>query len=207
MEFIMILLWGMLISFLGQLPFGGVNMTATQLSVQEGFWPAWKFALGIALIEVIYLRVSLTAMSWVVQHQLFFRILGWVTVVLFLALGVLSFLATKKQTDDKKTLLLNNKINRFFLGASMSAVNPVQIPFWFVWSSYLINNGALQTNNTDYTLFTVGAGCGTLAGLSVYIHGGNWLVTKMKTSNKTLNKVVGMIFILTAFIQLYKMIY
>lgn len=202
----MILLWGMLISFLGQLPFGGVNMTATQLSVQEGFWCAWKFALGIALVEVIYLRISLTAMSWVVEHKVFFNILGWVTVVLFIGLGILSFVASGKQTEDK-ALLLNNRINRFFLGASMSAVNPVQIPFWFIWSSYLINNKVLHTNNVDYTFFTIGAGCGTLAGLAVYIHGGNWVVTRMKTSNRTLNKIVGAIFILTALIQLYKMIH
>lgn len=182
-------------------------MTATQLSVQEGFFSAWKFAAGIALIEVIYLRISLTAMTWVVQHQLFFNILGWLTVILFLALGIASFLATRKQNKDTKALLLNNTINRFFLGASMSAVNPVQIPFWFIWSSYLIKNNVLHPNNLNYTFFTIGAGVGTLAGLAVYIHGGNYAVTKMNTSNKTLNKIMGIIFILTAFIQLYKMIW
>lgn len=31
-----VLFVGMLISFLGQLPFGNMNLTATQLAVQEG---------------------------------------------------------------------------------------------------------------------------------------------------------------------------
>jgi hypothetical protein len=43
--------------------------------------------------------------------------------------------------------------------------------------------------------------------LAVYIHGGNWLVNKMNTSTKTLNKVMGVIFIITALIQLYRMLF
>lgn len=206
MDAIWVLLVGVLVSFLGQLPLGNMNFTATQLSVQESISKAWQYGWGIALVEVIYLRIALTGMHWIIQHQQIFMLMGWITVVVFMTLGLLSIQTAYKQVAEKKALLLNNNMPRFFLGMSISAVNPAQIPFWLIWTSYLLKNNLLKASNWDYNWFTLGAGLGTLIGLAVYIYGGNWAIKKMKTSSKTLNIVMGVIFILTASIQLYKMI-
>lgn len=197
----------MLISFLGQLPMGNMNMTATQLSVQEGTKKAWIFGIGIALVEMIYLRLALTGMDRIIQYSFLFKILGWLTVAIFLMLGIASFALAQKQSGEKKGLLMKNKINRFFLGLMISALNPAQLPFWFIWTAYLMNNNILSSGFAEYNLLTFGAGTGTLGGLAVYIHGGNWAINKMKTSNKTLNKIMGIVFIATALFQLYKMVF
>ncbi len=197
----------LLISFLGQLPFGNMNLTATQLAVQEGYKNAWKYALGIVLIEILYLRLALTAMDWIVEHKLVFTIMGWLTVVVFLALGILSLIMARKQNKEKKGLLLNNKLDRFVLGLSVSAINPAQIPFWFIWSTQLIQGKVLQTTFLDFNLFTGGAAVGSLAGLAVYIYGGKWAIEKMKASNRQLNTFMGIVFILAALWQLYNMLF
>lgn len=198
---------GFLVSFLGQLPLGNMSITATQICIQESLHNAWKYAIGVAIVEMVYLRFALTGMEWVVQHKLFFLALGWLTVILFLVLGVLAFLMARKQQTEKKALVLNNSLNRFLLGITMSALNPVQIPFWFLWTSTLVQAGILPITTISYNEFTIGAGTGTIAGLAVYIHGGNWLVTKMKASNKTLNQFMGIVFIITAIFQLYRMLF
>jgi len=196
----------MLISFLGQLPFGNMNLTATQLAVQESFKNAWKYSIGIVLVEVIYLRLALTAMNWVVKNQLIFKVMSWLTVVVFLALGILSIIIAKKQTQEKKGLLLNNRLDRFVLGVSVSAINPVQIPFWFIWSTQLINSNVLKTTTAHFNFFTGGAAVGSIAGLIVYMYGGRWLIQKMKASNKQLNIFMGIVFILAALWQLYSIL-
>lgn len=206
MDVLLTILLGLVVSFLGQLPLGNTSITATQIGLEEGFKKAWLFSIGIAIVEMIYLRVALSGMNWVIAHHTFFTILNWVAIALFLTLGVVSFAAAARQTKDKKTILLNNKINRFLLGVTMSAVNPVQIPFWFTWSISLINAGLLQPGNLHYNVFTAGAGAGTITGLAVYIHAGNWIVKKLKASNKGMNKFMGAVFILTALIQLYKVV-
>jgi len=204
MDVILTALLGLLVSFLGQLPLGNLTITATQVGLEESFRSAWLFGAGAAIVEMIYLRVALSGMNWVVAHQLFFTILSWIAIILFLTLGVISFIAASKQTADKKAVLLNNKVNRFVLGITMSAVNPVQIPFWFTWGITLINAGLLHPNNLNYNLFTVGAGFGTIAGFAVYIHAGNWIVKKLKASNKGMHKFMAAVFIFTALLQLYK---
>ena len=202
-----IVFMGFLVSFLGQLPLGNMSFTATQICIQENVKKAWLFAFGVAIVEMIYLRFALTGMDWVVQHRMLFLALGWLTVVLFLGLGVMAFIAAGKQHAKQKALVLDNQLNRFVLGITMSALNPVQIPFWFLWTSTFIQTKVLPIGPLPFNVFTIGAGTGTLTGLAVYIHGGNWLVSKMKTSNKTLNKVMGVIFVITALIQLYRMLY
>jgi len=198
---------GLGISFLGQLPLGNMNLTATQLSVQENHTSAWKYGLGIVIVEVIYLRLALSGMDWVVENKTLFTIMGWVTVVVFIVLGVLAFVMARKQTSAKKGLLINNKINRFLLGAMVSGVNPAQIPFWFLWSTQLLDAKVILPTTLHFNLFTVGAGIGSLAGLAVYIHGGKWLITKMKTSNRGLNVFMGVVFIFAGLFQLYNMLF
>jgi len=198
---------GSLISFLGQLPLGNMNLTATQLSVQESFRNAWKYGLGIVLVEIIYLRLALTGMDWVVEHKILFAIMGWLTVFVFVGLGILAFVIARKQTSAKKGLLLNNKMDRFLLGVVVSGINPAQIPFWFLWSTQLLNSKVLIPTTIQFNIFTAGAGLGSLAGLAVYIHGGKWIITKLKASNRALNIFMGVVFILAGLFQLYNMLF
>jgi len=201
------IVFGFLVSFLGQLPLGNMSFTATQVGLQESISKAWQFAIGVAIIEMVYLRLALTGMDWVVQHRRVYLGLGWLTVLLFLVLGMMAIISAKKQTTESKALVLNNKLNRFVLGLSMSALNPVQIPFWVLWTSVMIQTKRLAVTSIDFNLFTIGAGNGTIAGLAVYIHGGKWLVQKIKASNKSLNITMGIVFLLTALLQLYRIIY
>ena len=207
LHLVYVLLLGFIISFLGQLPLGNMNLTATQLSVQENLRNAWKYGLGIVLVEIIYLRLALTGMDWVVEHKQLFAIMGWLAVIVFIALGVLAFVMARKQTSTKKGLLLNNKMDRFLLGVVVSGVNPAQIPFWFLWSTQLLDSKLLIPTTGQFNLFTVGAGLRSLAGLALYIHGGKWLITKLKTSNKGLNIFMGIVFILAGLFQLYNMLF
>jgi threonine/homoserine/homoserine lactone efflux protein len=130
---------GWLVSFLGQLPLGAMSLTATQIAVKENFTNAWKYAIGVALIEIVYLRLVLIGTDWVIKHQLFYEIFGWAAVLMFLIFGVISFISAIRHKEGEKILLLKNNIDRFFLGISMSVVNIAQIPFWFIWSAYVID--------------------------------------------------------------------
>ena len=204
MPFLYTFILGIILSFLGQLPLGTMSLTATQIAVQENFRNAWKYSAGVAILEMVYLRLVLSGLQWIMKNQIIYKIFNWVTIILFLVFGILSFLSAHKQEDDKKALLLNNRVDRFLLGISMSALNPAQIPFWFIWTGYFISLGWLKSGVTSFNIFTLGSGLGTIGGLVVYMYGGNWLVTRMKTSNRSLNKIMGIIFILAAVAQLYR---
>ena len=199
---------GFSISFLGQLPLGNLNVLSTQISVQESFKNAWLFSIAGAIVEVIYLRLALNSSQWMMHNKMLFNYVSWFTVVLFYVLGFLSIRKAIIQKEAKsKGFLINNKINRFLLGIMLSAVNPMQIPFWFFWGTYFIHNGTVKPTATDFNLFTIGAGLGTLSGQAIYIHGGNLLIRKLKASHKILNIIMGAVFIISASVQVYKIFF
>lgn len=207
MHFLFILLMGWLVSFLGQLPLGTMSITATHIAILESFKNAWRYAIGVALIEILYLRLVLVGVQWIYAHKLLFTIIGWLTVVFFLLFAIISFVMVIKNKANEKNILLQNKLNRFVLGMSMSALNPAQIPFWFIWSTYLINAKILQANTLSLNVFTIGCGIGTITGLAFYMHGGNWLIKKMNAGARTLNIIMGIVFLFAAMIQLYRMLF
>lgn len=207
-EILPVLFIGFGVSFLGQLPLGNLNVAATQIGVQENFKNAWLFSIGVALVEIIYLRLGLNSSEWMMRNKTLFNAMSWITVALFYILGIVCiWKAVKDKGEEKKGLLIDNKINRFFLGMMFSAINPLQIPFWFFWGTYFIHSGAVKTTALDFNLFTAGAGLGTLSGQTVYMYGGTWLIKKLKTKNKLLNIIMGAVFIISATIQVYKIFF
>ena len=83
----------MLISFLGSLPLGTLNIAAMQISITDGIIQALQFSLGSLLAEVIYVRLSLVAMDWVRKKEFLFKMLEWITLAIVIVLAISSFLA------------------------------------------------------------------------------------------------------------------
>lgn len=201
---IRIFFMGMLVSFLGSLPLGTLNIAAMQIAITESIRNAVLFSLGSLTAEMIYVRLSLVAMDWVRRQEKIFKMLEWATLLIIVALAVSSFAAALNPTHHKN-VILNNNLPSYLLGLVMSAVNPVQIPFWFGWSTVLFTKKILQPNASYYNLYIVGIGIGTLLGNCVFIFGGRLVANKIQNNQSGLNYVIGTIFIVTAIIQAWRM--
>ena len=192
--------WGLFISFLGSLPLGTLNIAAMQISISDGISPALWFAAGALSAEIIYVRISLVAMDRILRQKKLLRFLEWLTVVIVLALSASSFWAAIHPSVEKN-VLLSSGIHRYLLGLLMSAVNPMQIPFWFGWSSVLFTKKILRQGYGNYTCYVLGIGAGTFLGNCVFIFGGRMVVEKMNTSMHLLNWLIGFIFLITGIVQ------
>jgi threonine/homoserine/homoserine lactone efflux protein len=205
MQLIKVFFWGLMVSFLGTLPLGTLNIAAMQISVQESVGNAILFAIGALTVEMIYVRVSLVGINWVRKQKKLFRWMEWLTVAIVLALAIGSFAAAMKP-HPAKNVVLNNNLNRFVLGAMLSAINPMQIPFWFGWSTVLFTKNILKPKNSFYNIYIIGIGLGTLLGNCVFIFGGKWMVGKMNGNQNLINWIIGGVFALTAIIFLIKIL-
>jgi threonine/homoserine/homoserine lactone efflux protein len=152
---------GMFISFLGSLPLGTLNVAAMQIGITDGYTAAILFSLGSLLVEMIYVRVSLVGMDWIRKQEKIFKALEWVTLAIVVALAISSFYAALHPKSGKN-IILSSTLPRFVLGATMCAVNPVQIPFWFGWSTVLFAKKVLLPKNGHYNLYIIGIGIGNL---------------------------------------------
>ena len=196
----------MLISFVGTLPLGTLNVAAMQIGIQESIKNAICFSLGSLLVEMIYVRISLIGIDWVRKQEKLMKIMEWATLLIIIALAIGSFIAAAKNGGHTKNVLLQNNMNRFLLGMFMCAINPVQIPFWFGWSTVLFTKKILEPVKAQYNCYIVGIGIGTFAGNCVFIFGGQWIFQHIANSQDYINWFIGGIFTVTAIIQLIKML-
>lgn len=197
--------WGMIVSFLGSLPLGTLNVAAMQISVQESITNALYFSFGSLLIEMIYVRISLVGINWIRRQKKLLKWMEWITLVIVLALAAGSFIAATHE-HHAKNVMLDNNMNRFLLGFLLSAITPMQIPFWFGWSTVLFAKNILQPKNSFYNLYIIGIGIGTFMGNCVFIFGGKYIVEKLNANQSILNWVIGGIFAITAVIQFIRIL-
>ena len=205
MRLLKIFFWGLMVSFLGSLPLGTLNVAAMQISVQENVQNAILFSLGSLSVEMIYVRISLVGINWIRKQKKLFRWMEWIALAIVVALAIGSFIAAGKP-QHAKNVMLDNNINRYLLGAMLSAINPVQIPFWFGWSTVLFTKGILLPKNSFYNIYIIGIGLGTLVGNCVFIFGGKWIVQKLNGNQSLMNWIIGGIFAVTAIIFFIKIL-
>lgn len=194
---------GMLVSFLGSLPLGTLNIAAMQISVSDGVLAAMFFSLGSLLVEIIYVRISLVAMDWIRKQEKILKALEWVTLIIVIALAASSFYAALHPKVEKN-IVLDSPLPKFVLGLIMSAVNPVQIPFWFGWSTVLFTKKVLLPRKDHYNTYILGIGIGTFIGNCIFIFGGLLIASRINNNQHILNWIIGGIFAITALLQLWK---
>jgi len=201
-QLIKIFLWGALISFLGSLPLGVLNATATQLSVEKGFYTALVFAIGATIIELLYVYITLLAMDWISKKIKLFRLFEWFTIILILALSYNSLSAAINMEGISSIVPAESK-GAFFSGMLLSALNPLHIIFWLGWNTVLIEKTILQKSKGNYSIYTIGTGLGTIAGFSVFIFGGNYIIHQLLFNETVINWIIGIALFTTAIIQMY----
>lgn len=196
---------GMLVSFLGSLPLGTLNIAAMQIAIAESVRNALLFSLGSLTAEMIYVRLSLVAMDWIRRQEKIFKLFDWLALLIIIALAVSSFIAAS-HPHENRNVILNNNLPSFLLGLAMSAVNPMQIPFWFGWSTVLFAKKILLPVKVHYNFYTIGIGTGTLLGNCVFIFGGRLIASKIQNNQSVVNYAIAGIFVLTALIQIWRMV-
>ena len=125
--------WGLMISFLGSLPLGTLNVAAMQLGIYESIRSAILFSLGSLLVEMIYVRISLVGINWINKQQKLMSIMQWITFGIIVVLACASFYAamqTPSATENGGINPYENiNINRFLFGMGLCAINQYKYHF------------------------------------------------------------------------------
>lgn len=195
--------WGLLISFLGSLPLGPLNLITTYVSVSKGTVAGFAFAAGCILTELIFVRLAVVSMEWISRKQRLFKALEWITILIILILAVYSFIAASKHTGFASAMPGEIK-SPFWSGVAISAVDPMKIPFWFLWSSFLLGKEILIPESSFYNYYTAGIGVGSLLGFIIFIYGGNYFIGSIKSNQYIINWIIGAVLLATAGIQVYR---
>ncbi len=195
---------GLLISFLGALPLGSLNITAFDISATQSISNALLFAFAAIIVELVYVRLTL----WGNQKV---KLEGkWVYIALLLAFFLLVYLASSSfmtalyfndVTQTKS--VLPKMTSPILLGLLLSALNPLQIPFWLTWNKILESKKILEDRTVSFISYMFGIGSGTLIGLLVFIYAGKLIVENYEQYAQISNLILGLLYLGFSFYLLF----
>ena len=202
------MLSGFLISFLGGLPLGNLNVTAVRITLAEGVGKARQFSVGVVLIEMLYMFFCMQGVAMAHEYAPLFMILRWSMVLLLLIMAAHCFIGLRRNSrgatssQPKKNSGKTKIATGFALGLALSAINVLQIPYWTSWITVAMQNSWVGKDYTAW-LFILAAGWGTFTCLTIFIVAGKKLSCWLTRNKKALDCVFGMIFLTVALTQLY----
>jgi threonine/homoserine/homoserine lactone efflux protein len=179
---------GFVVSLLGSLPLGVLNLTALRLTVQQGIRAASRFVLACTLIEFVYAYLTVWGARWVSQYALLKPLAEGLTALVLLALGIHYLL--KKPAES--TAPVADAVGPFRLGVQLSLLNVAAFPFWTFYTTVLTHQKWVSLNTQPQLLiYVLGISAGTLAGLWVFVWGGQWLLHRFTHRLHQLDRLMG----------------
>jgi len=123
---------GLLISFIGTLPLGVLNVLGAYFYQKFGLEYLISFGLGIVVIEVIVLLLIIYLLNWIRNQTQLITILINLSNWAFILIGVGLLM---KDQNVKPFQSENTSILAVFgIGILGNAINPIQVGFWIPWT-------------------------------------------------------------------------
>lgn len=203
-RYIRIGFFGLLISLLGALPLGTLNITAFDIAASQSILNALLFAFAAIAIELVYVRITLWGSQKIHFNNRFLYYLIPLALVFLLYLSISSFMASHSaNTIEGSGSMVPKMTSPLLLGVLLSALNPLQIPFWMTWSKVLEKKEILKHNIKSYISYMMGIGIGTLIGLLAFIFVGQWIVDHYGNYTQLSNLILGIVYLGFSFYLLF----
>jgi threonine/homoserine/homoserine lactone efflux protein len=196
---------GFIISFLGSLPPGTVNIITIEIAGTDGYYSALSFAAGCAIAELICVKACLLLMVKVVRLSFFTRTVQWLSFLVMATLSFTSFRTVFNETTINPIHLLNDNISSLFIaGLIMMIINPVQVPFWLGWTTILVERKIPLHQSAESLNYIMGIALGSLIASALFIGMGQLLSPLLIKKQSFFHFLFGCTFAAMAILQLWR---
>lgn len=189
------------VNFVGYIPLGNINLTAMQISINKGMKQALIFITTFSIIEGIFTYVLMRFAEWFAEKKAFLHWLGWILVAVFIVMGVVSWLQSKKEMVQQEEIRKRDSIRT---GILLGIFNPMIIPFWMIGGTYLIAKNWITTVTPGLELFALGAAIGSFICLYLFARFAQYIQKRFSFSSKIINRSIAIIFFALAVFQVCK---
>jgi threonine/homoserine/homoserine lactone efflux protein len=206
MAFFLALVFGLVISIIGIIIPGMLNMTIAKISVKENKHQALQFAFGAVVVVFFQAFLGTYFSKFLDAHPVFSDGIKKIGTFIFIALTVVfTILGMRAHKQKTLTVQLENKKNRFLFGMALSAINMLAIP-WYAFTSLLVASKEwFYYDIISILLFSVAAALGTYVVFYWYAVFFKKIEHKLVFLVKNINFLIAFLTGLVAISSLYKM--
>ncbi len=157
---------GILVSFIGSLPLGWLNLLAFEIYSNNGINEMFEYLLGIVIIEAVVIFITLKFAEQIAQRTKIVRRIEVFSIAFLLMLGLISLVELQNSDPDFSKYILYAPLAA---GLICSVMNLMQIPFWLGWNIYLLGNSYIFRGQKNEILYTISCMFGTIVGMSCFV--------------------------------------
>lgn len=195
----------LIISFLGSLPPGIINLRVSTYLLSSHVAEAAAFSCGAALSEMFLVTVLIIVRDRLTPNRHHSKNIRIATAVLLLSITAFSILAAARPPGDQ----FSDPTIAFpwLSGFVMNLFNPFQLPFWTAWILVLNPPGTKQHARTVKVMMQgAAAALGTLFALILYGYASHLLLGVLPGSMQALRALCGLSFAAMVILQLRKLV-
>jgi threonine/homoserine/homoserine lactone efflux protein len=196
---------GFLVSFVGSVPPGYLNIVGFQIYQKSGISDVLFFLTGIIVIEMIVIYSTLLFAKRLSENLKLLKIIDIFSIFFMLLLAFLFYSQSNNSFSKKDYLSEFIAYSPFVIGILLNSLNFIQLPFWTSWNLYLINNKYITVEKNLKIYYVLGTLIGTFFGMLTLILGLNELTANSETlSTLMLSTIIPLFFVGMAIFQIYK---
>ncbi len=141
---IQVFIIGTIISFIGSIPPGTLNLAVLQLGMEHKIKAAIRFALAVSIIEYPYAWIAVVFEGWITSSPVIVDNFQLITAIVMLVIGAFSVWSARKPSE------FSVKFNEsgFRRGLILSILNPMAIPFWIAYTAFLKSQGWIDLSTS-----------------------------------------------------------
>jgi hypothetical protein len=156
---------GFLVSFIGSIPLGYLNVVGFQVYEKSGLSPTVLYLLGVISIEFFVIYFTLIFAKRLAENKKLTKYIEGFSIVFMFLLAFVFFSSAKEKNDFSTTY----NYSPLLLGIVLSCLNFIQIPFWTGWNLWLLNGKYIEISGTRKYIFVLGTIAGTFCGMITLI--------------------------------------
>jgi hypothetical protein len=160
---------GFLISFLGSIPLGYLNVIGFEVYQQKGLMSLYSYLGGVVIIEGIVILLTLLFAEKLIKNK---KLLKWIegfSVAFIFLLAYIFHTASDSDGTLHAELTAYLSYTPLVIGLIVSSLNFVQIPFWMGWNMFVVNSGYIILERVNKYFYLAGTVAGTFSGMLVLI--------------------------------------
>ena len=196
---------GFLVSFVGSIPLGYLNVIGFDIYSKLGMNSLFFFLLGVISVEMFVIYFTLIFAKQLVNNKKLMKIIDFFAIFFLLIIGY-SFYASANQTIEQQDVLDKYAMySPFLIGVFLSAINFLQVPFWTGWNLYLVNGNYISIVNKLKLFYIAGTLVGTFMGMLSLVLILNTLDQNTTSFSKyVIPIVIPLFFVILAVVQMVK---
>lgn len=196
---------GFVVSFLGSIPLGYLNLAGLEIYSKSGLNNLIFFLFGVVFVETFVIYFTLIFAKQLVRNKKLMKIIDLFSVVFMFVLAYVFYFSYNQTTKSDINLRDYLMYSPFMIGVVLNCFNVLQFPFWTSWNLYLLNGKYISIEKKLKYYYIAGTLIGIFLGmfsliilLQTIFHRAN------QFSKYIMPVIIPLFFIVLGSIQVYK---